>query len=200
MRIALLLLLVSSTAAADPEVAFAVNAPLGWPSGNSVAGSFYVGLTDHDAIRANVASYAYTASAIGTVIAPALGGDGDEGSYSGRTTDVGLAWTNYSRRLFDGFTYELGVLRRARDWRSEDEFATPQIKITKTATYAGRAQVGWSWMIGDHAFVAAAVGLSLGYEHGHETWDRELDSMPTNHPVSRADLQPEGYLRIGFVP
>lgn len=201
MRSALLILLLAGGAAAAPgQVAVAVNCPCWWPGGNSVAGSLYVGATAQDAIRLNIASYRYTGSAVADIVDGLAGGDGDEGSYSGRTTDFGIAWTSYSRRLWDGFTYELGLLQRKRDLRDEDEFASPQILETHTTVYAARAQIGWSWTLGSHAFVAVAAGLAMGWERGTQTTDSEYDPMPVTTDVSRARLSGEGYLRFGIVP
>ena len=197
MRIALLVLMLSSGVATADElpIAVAVNCPCWWPHAGSIGGSAYVGVTKEDAIRLNVASY----SNHGDAIAGVFSDDGDDSIRSGRITDVGIGWTSYSGGLWSGFTYELGVLRRARNLRTEDMFAAPQVVATDTATYAGRIQLGWSWLFGKHVFVAAAIGLSMGWEHGSETTDDYADRpMPVPHHVSRADLSGEGYLRFGY--
>jgi hypothetical protein len=203
MRLASVAVLVLSPAVAaaapDPALplALAVNLPFGWQDATSVAGSAYVGVTDHDAVRINVASYRNldNGDAIGEIL---FHGDGDESIRTGRTTDVGVAWTSYSHALWSGFTYELGVVRRAKSIRTDDDNATPESTATTTTTYAARAHVGWSWLFGRHVFVAAAVGISLGYERGTETTIADLlMPSPVAHDVSRSAMSAEGYLRIG---
>jgi hypothetical protein len=203
VRLASLVIVVfaASDATAEPDlrVAAAVNFPLMWQNTESVAGSLYVGLTDRDALRFNVASYRHHSSVVGDLLSIAVfDGDGDESSRSGRILDLGAAWTNYSRRLWSGFTWELGALVRIRDIRVTDDFATPEILATDTTTYAARGQLGWSWLIGNHVFVATAVGLSLGYERGTETADRTYDPMPVASSVSRATVSGEAFLRFGL--
>lgn len=183
----------------DTPFSVGINCPCWWPSGDSIAGSLGIGVTANDAIRLNVASYT-NHSGLGVAVGDAFfGGDGDDVEHSGRILDVGVAWTNYSRALWQGFTYELGLLRRAHDMRDDDTFSTSQTVTTHTATYAFRAQVGWSWLLGKHVFIAAAVGLSLGTERGTETITPDFGgSMPMTTDVSRIALSGEGYLRIGF--
>jgi hypothetical protein len=69
--------------------------------------------------------------------------------------------------VWDGFLLEVGALRRERDvyvW-PESESQT----FTRSTEYAGRALVGWSWLIHQRAFIAIAAGLSVGYESGNDT-------------------------------
>lgn len=181
------------------HVAVSVNPPFRWPGGDALAGSLHVGLTRHQALRLNVASYEYGVNAVGDLIGVLAGGDGDEGSYAGRTTDLGVGWTYYPRGLWDGFMVEAGVLRRATDHRVEDEFAPVEILETDTTTYAARGTIGWSWLIDKVAFVSVSVGVSAGYERGTEISDRSSfdDRMPETASVSRWDLAPEGFVRIG---
>jgi len=185
------------TTAVSVPVAIAVNSPLGWIDGNSVAGSFYVGLSRHLALRANVATYKHTGAA-GAALAAVFGAE-DEGSYSGRTTDVGIGTVYYSRGLWDGFTAELGANRRAKDAvRTSDENASPAVLTTNTQTYAARALIGWSWLIEKRVFFAVAAGASTGYETGRETsGGSDPRSMSTTVDVSRQSTALEGYLRIG---
>ncbi len=208
------LLLLASTARADervatdakpasvietapPRFAIAVNFPLGWVGGKSVAGSAYVGVSQHDAIRLNVARYENTASAVGEIIAVAAGGDGDEAERSGRTLDVGVGIVHYSRALWDGFTLEAGALRRARDIRVTDTNASPAVVATDTTTYGCRALVGWSWLVHKHVFIATAVGGSAGIETGSEYTENYTGGMMKTSKVDRTDVSFEGYLRFG---
>lgn len=214
MRALLLpLLLLATTAHADervtdeapappapaktPRFAVAVNSPLSWIGGKSVGGSVYAGLTDHLAIRANVASYEATASFLAELVGAAAGGDGDEAERSGRTLDLGVGVIHYSRGLWNGFTMEAGALRRARDIRVTDEFAAAYRTSTETTTYGGRALLGWSWLVHPHAFMAVAVGGSAGIETGTETTENERGEMKTTKPVDRSDVSFEGYVRFG---
>jgi hypothetical protein len=187
---------VRAAAAPRLHAALGVNSPLSWPHGTSVGGSLYLGIGDHHAIRVNGARYQYRGGAGGQLLLEALGAE-DLPSHSGHTSDVGLAWVYYPRRSWSGVTLELGVLRRARDHRlveSED----PNVLETRTTTYAGRAMVGWSWLIGKHVFVAVAAGISVGHESGTEDAQRYPDYMTVRTDVSRKDIAGEGLLRIGL--
>lgn len=179
------------------HVALGVNSPLSWSNSASLGASLYAGFGEHHAIRANLARYDYRSGFLGEVAALIADSDGDEGSYGGRITDVGIGWVYYPRRPWSGWMFELGVLRRARDHRLEDEFRTPEVVATRTTTYAGRALVGWSWLMYDHVFLAVAVGLSLGHESGTETTQRYVDGMAVRTHVSRSDVGGEGLLRLG---
>lgn len=192
MRSLVVLGMLVGTAAASPDVAVAVNAPSGWVDAGSIAGSAYVGLSEHQALRLNVATYAYGTSAAMEAFIAALGAE-DEASRSGRFVDLGAGWMYFSDRLWSGFSVELGVLGRSTDARVADDNASPQVVHTTTRTVAGRALVGWSWLLYDRAFIAVAAGLSAGYERGTETGD----AMSTR-PVGRASVNAEGYLRFGF--
>jgi hypothetical protein len=178
-------------------IAIGMNLPLRWFEGASIGGSFYIGVSKRLAIRANVASWKYSDDAAATV-ASFLGGE-IEGSMDGRITDVGAGLVHYSNKLWDGFTLEGGLLHRSKDISVRDEFATPEYVATDTTTYAVRALAGWSWLIGDHLFVAVAFGASVGREIGSETTGvMDGPSMKlTTKDVSRWDVAPEGYIRIG---
>jgi hypothetical protein len=180
-----------------PRFALAVNFPLGWIGARSIGGSFYAGVSNNDAIRVNVASYENTASAVGEIIGIAAGGDGDEADRSGRTLDLGVGIVHYSRALWDGFTMEAGALRRARDIRVTDDFASSYSVATDTTTYAGRALFGWSWLIQKRVFIAAAIGGSAGIETGTEKTENDLGEMMKTNKVDRSDVSFEGYLRFG---
>ncbi len=188
---------VVQTMDAPRRFALAVNLPLGWIGGRSVSGSFYAGISNTDAIRVNVASYANTASVVGELIDAALGGDGEEATRSGRTLDLGVGLVHYSRALWDGFTLEAGALRRARNIGITSEFASSYRVSTDTTTYAGRALIGWSWLIQKRVFVAAAVGGSAGIETGTENSENDRGEMMKTTKVDRSDVSFEGYLRFG---
>ncbi len=177
--------------------ALAINLPTGWIDAKSIGASGYVGITDHDAIRLNVASYKYGPSVAAEAIAGLLAGDGPEGSSGGRILDLGVGLVHYSRGLWDGFTMEAGALRRARNTFSRDDFAQYQSIDTDTTTYAGRALFGWSWLIQKRVFIAAAIGGSAGIETGSEVTANSSGEMTTTRPVDRSDVSFEGYLRFG---
>jgi hypothetical protein len=187
-----------ASAASHVPVALGTNLPFLWKDGDTLAASLYVGLSEHGAIRANVASYRSHApvasDAIGAVL---FDSDGSEASFSGRTTDVGIGWVYYPRSLWDGFLLEAGALRRARDISVHDSNRTPERVTTTTTVYAARALIGWSWLLGRHVFVATGVGLSVGHESGAEIFETEDNHMTTRESVSRTAVTGEAYLRIG---
>jgi hypothetical protein len=193
MRSLVIVAILAGTAAASPDVAVAVNAPTSWFDAGSIAASAYLGLAEHQALRVNAATYAYTLSTPMEAVIAALGGE-DEASRSGRFVDVSAGWMYFSNRLWSGFTVELAVLGRTRDTTIDDSNASPQRVRTTTHTLAGRALIGWSWSIYDRAFIAVAGGLSAGYEAGSET----TDPMTMTHTVGRSAVNAEGYLRLGF--
>ncbi len=178
-------------------IAIGMNLPIRWGDAASIGGSFYVGVSKHLAIRANIATWKYNDDAASAIVA--VLGEETEGSFGGRITDVGAGVVYYSHRLWDGFTLEGGLLHRDRDIHTNDEFATPEYVATETTTYAARGLVGWSWLFGDHVFVAVAFGASAGREIGSETTGSMSTpgAMLTTKDVSRWDVAPEGYIRIG---
>lgn len=178
-------------------IAIGMNLPLRWGDAASIGGSFYIGVGKQLAIRANLATWKYNDDAASALAG--LFGAESEGSYGGRITDVGAGLVWYSHRLWDGFTLEGGLLHRDKDIHTQDEFATPEYVATNTTTYAARGLVGWSWLLGEHVFVAAAFGASAGREVGSETTGSMSipGAMLTTKDVSRWDIAPEGYIRIG---
>jgi hypothetical protein len=174
--------------------AIAVNTPLLW--NYSFAASGWVGWNDHHAIRANVARY----RSPGWMIIPAKL-DADDGPWDadfGHTTDLGLGWVYYPRRVLDGATLEAGVLCRIRRLRSRLDENNVAHEERDTGTYGGRLLAGWTWRLSDLFFLSAAVGASVGYERGTEkTSNYGADPMTMHRRVSRADVAAEGYLRIG---
>jgi len=181
-------------------VAIGTNLPLLWKNGDALSASLYVGVSDHHAIRGNVASYKNLSTVAGDAIVGILANsDGSEASFSGRTTDLGIAWVYYPRSVLDGFMLEAGALRRARDVSVHDSNRTPERVTTTTTVYAARAMIGWSWLLGRHVFVATGVGLSVGHESGTELFETEYNGMTTSANVSRIDVSAEAYLRMGAV-
>jgi len=179
-------------------VAFGTNLPILWKDADTLAASLYVGLSQHHAIRANIASYKshdpVVSDAIGAIL---FDSDGSESSHGGRTTDVGIGWVYYRRSLWDGFMFEAGALRRARDVSVHDSNRTPERVTTRTTVYAARAMIGWSWLLNRRVFLATGVGLSVGHESGAEILGTDHDQTMTRESVSRVDVTGEAYLRIG---
>jgi hypothetical protein len=182
----------------EQPLAIAVNPPFRWPGADAVAASGYARLTEHQVLRINASSYDFNGNPAGDLIAILAGGDGDEASHSGRVTDVGAGWMYFPRRRWSGITFELGILRRARAIRVEDEFAADEIVETDTDTWAGRGLVGWSWLIDHRIMISVAGGVSVGYELGHEiVTPSSFDPMPTRRGVRRTDVAGEAFMRIG---
>src|SRR5258708_4342224 len=115
-RLAILLILATTTPSeADAEqpasgigpVAIAGNTPLVWKY--SVASSGWLGWWDHHAIRANFARYrGPVAAAIGYDLFSESGSQHD----FGHTTDLGVGWVYFPRRMLDGPSLEAGFLVR----------------------------------------------------------------------------------------
>jgi hypothetical protein len=171
MRSLVVIALTLSTAVANagepPRFALAVNNPAMWypytQGGKSLAISGYVGVSEHVAIRANVASYAYNRFANFESL----------DSYDeGRTTDYGLGVALYSRHRYVGAFAELGGFRRStpsyHDVNYEDDAYGWKLE------WAGRVLAGYSWELGDTLWIAAAAGLSVGHETGD---DRDYDNV-----------------------
>ncbi len=186
---------VPKPAAKSAPMAIGVNLPFGWYEGRSIAGSLYAGVGTQGAIRLNVASYKNGPSLGAEAFIGLLGAE-DEGSYSGRTLDLGVSYVHYTRKRWDGFMVEVGALRRAKDHRTVDEYSPVPDERTNTTMYGGRAMIGWSWLIDDWAFVAFGVGASMGIERGTETV-MSYDEMPATSDVNRPAFAAEGFLRIG---
>lgn len=179
----------------DAPMAFAVNSPLSWIGGTSVAGSLYARVAAHQAVRINVASYEYGTP--GVVVAGLLGEE-DEGQYDGRLLDVGVGWMYFPRRVWDGPTLEAGLLRRSGVTHVQDENAMYEVVDRDTELYAARALVGWSWHVADSAMISFAVGASSGYEVGTETDQERMNTAPVKHDVGQWKTGFEGYLRFGW--
>ncbi len=179
------------------SIAGGVNAPIRWFTEDArvFSGSAYVGLSPHDALRVNVATYENAVNLASELVLLAQG-EYSEGSREGRTTDVGVGYVYYPRRLFDGFMAEAGLLGRHRNLSNGlYEWEDSAVRHIDTNMVGARAMVGWSWLFYDRVFIAVGVGASLGYEHGTERLDGFGPRMTTD--VRRADVNGEGYLRIG---
>lgn len=183
----------SSTAASiHVPVALGSNLPLWWKHASSIAGSVSVGVADRVAIRANVATYRNHGQILPDTIDLLEGGDGVD--YDGRITDLGIGCVLYSQSLWDGFMFEVGAFRRARDVSRNDEGA---ILARKTTVYAVRTLIGWSWRLGGFMFLATGIGLSIGRESGTETHEDWPVFMPMTKRIKEADVIGEAYLRLG---
>ena len=194
-------MLTASIAAAPPAhadatgFALSVNPPVGWATGDAVAGTASVGLTERHAIRLNAASYAPRPGLLSAFVE-------DSASYSGRITDLAIGWQYFPRALYHGMSLELDLLGRGHDTQVIEESGASRADLaTESRTLAMRAQVAWTWRF-EWLFVAAGVGLSYGYETGTETelpsYDGD-DSKLMSRSVERFDLATEGFVRIGFV-
>ncbi|HSK01542.1 MAG TPA: hypothetical protein VK932_09885, partial [Kofleriaceae bacterium] len=169
-------------------VALAVSSPVGWLR-NTFGASVYVAPGAHSAIRANFTRYD------AQTLLPAIIAQFENAPYHGPITDLGIGWSWYPRRPWEGFLFELGVNRRQRETRIHPEHGD-RVDTTST-TYAGRALIGWSWMLNRRMFLAIAVGASAGREQGHETITPEFPrEMPTTQAVDRTQVDFESYWRL----
>lgn len=215
MRFALLsLLLLASTASAeglapwqslqqhraadDHPYVLAINEPFGWSSGFAIAGSGYVGLTAHQALRLNVASYKYNGNIGGDLIDIfVFDGDGSEAGHSGRLFDVSAGWMYFPRKLWEGPTFEAALLHRSVDTTLDTE---DEVTERDGQTVAVRALLGWSWMIKNRVVISFAMGASKGYMFGTETttpWYPE-PRMTTTANMGEWTTGFEGYVRFGW--
>jgi hypothetical protein len=190
---------IASADTAPTEIAIAVNPPVRWHAlhdgSTALAASGYVGFARHHAIRVNVARYtAYRTNPIIDVIAP----DDGAGTPVGNYTDVGVAWMYFPRALWDGPTFEVGVLGRRKDTRDMDDFGYETTDV-HTTTVAARGLVGWSWLWAHHVFASLAVGMSGGGEFGTRTIRPEQQPMlvATTNDVAHASFAAEAFARIG---
>lgn len=171
-----------------PPIAIGVNLPIRWDK--SFGGSLYVGLSQHVAIRTNVATYDDLRLA-------GIFNGGYDGGTDGRTIDVGAGVVYYPRRLWDGLTLEAGVLRRTADITMTGTRGGDEIIDRRTTMYGVRALVGWSWLIKNHVFLSVAGGSAFGYERGTEDWSWEHSDSTMSTSVSQTVTPLEGYIRVG---
>ena len=108
--------------------------------------------------------------------------------------DLGLGWTWYPRRLWDGPSFEVGALRRERDaWIHS---GIDHKDTTRSVTHGGRALIGWSRLVTRRWFIAVAAGLSAGHQSGQRMI--VSGSKLTTQTIDRLQLEPEFYMRIGL--
>lgn len=182
--------------AGDHPYAVAINEPFGWPSGFAIAASGYAAPDAHNVVRLNVATYGYHgnlgAEVIGTLV---FHGESETG-YRGRITDVGVGWLYFPRRLWDGPTFELGMLHRSLDTTVDAE---DDLVERDGRTIATRALLGWSWLIRDRVFLSFAMGASNGYTFGTqiETTGNSPPRMTTTGRFGEWTTEFEGYVRFG---
>ena len=172
---------------ADRNVALTVNLPLMW--GSSIGVSAVVALADHHAVRFNGSRYKpHFFSWLPS----------EDGSPTGRNYDGSVSWIYFPRRVFTGATVEVGALYRDRYeayvyLRGHDNNYDIASRIL-----AAQALVGWNWRFGGTFYIATAVGASLGYEKGRNTW---IDSggASMTETVAASHVGAEAYLRFGAV-
>lgn len=70
--------------------------------------------------------------------------------------------------------------------------------FTRTTQYAGRALIGWSWLIRERAFISTAAGMSVGNESGEDTTTPCGGALMAT-PVRRTRSDFESYVRVGLV-
>jgi hypothetical protein len=169
---------------------------------DAFAVSAWVGRDAHSAIRANVARYRGPLWL--RVLAPAFSDGEEDGSVapdSGSTTDLGLGWVYYPRRLLDGASVEAGVLCRFDRQRNDVDEQGAAAEDHHTNVYSGRFLVRWTWRLSGRWFVATAAGGALGYERGREKTYVGVDShgdVSRSGPVSRVSVSLESYVRLGM--
>lgn len=164
--------------------------------------SAWIGRDAHSAIRANVARYRGPLWL--RVLAPVFS-DGEEDSdvapEFGSTTDLGLGWVYYPRRLMDGASVEAGALcrfDRRRNYVNDQDVAAED---HHTNVYSGRFLVGWTWRLSTAWFLATAAGGALGYERGREKTYVGAEGhgdVSRSGPVSRVSVSLESYVRLGM--
>jgi hypothetical protein len=188
--------IASASPPADERFAIAVNEPFFW-SQKVIGVSLYLGLGNHQAIRANVANYPAVGTQVTAAIAAPSGGTPDD---RGGYFDVGAGWQWYPRELWRGPTVELGLVWRSDKARDPDAAdMTPVFEVERDATaIVARGLVGWSWLFYDRVFIMAAAGGAVGYERGTERV--QLDDYTTMYtrPAPSVVATLEGYLRFGW--
>jgi hypothetical protein len=191
--------LVASSAAAETleplvkhEAGFgiAVNNPLMWRDQESIGVSLYYRFAPKQVIRINFAHYELAGSPVEHAVGFARDGylEPPDDRYTGRRTDIGVGWTYYPWRAFDGPSMEVGAL-----WRDNDEFHSSG-RLTHDELL--RALVGWSYLFHEHMFAAVAAGGSVGTANGTQYG---MQPGVMDEKVSTWTAGFEGYVRLGFV-
>ncbi len=202
------IMLAASTAAAEPiSIAAGVNAPFRWElvdtdsfdaETDRAVGSLHVGFGGHHAIRATLSSFPYRRNMVDVAFSSAL--EGNNSLKEGRVDEAGVGYQWFPRALWSGAVLEAGLLRRAIDGSEDYRSSGPEHVETHGVGYAGRALVGWSWLIKKHVFVATSVGLAIGRYSGTETTLPYLGddmSEAMTGRFTRWQTTPEFYFRIG---
>jgi hypothetical protein len=184
---------VTTPASNDPSrFAIGVSSPLGWLVG-WFGVSAYGRLGDHFAVRVNLATYAdYPGGMLGAISSFESGT-----GYEGNLVDVGIGGVWYPRGAWNGPSFEVGGLRRARNTTVWPEFDGKT--TTRSTTYAVRGLVGWTWQMTPHMFLTFAAGASRGRESGRATLLDDDDRPMTTMVVRRKAVAGESYLRIGIM-
>lgn len=208
------MVLATGTARAEPAppteppvgrpIALAINVPVAWHW--SLGASAWVGLDQHHAIRANFARYRGPLWQIIPNLLEADGEDDEAGSIPpefGATTDLGLGWVYYPRRVLDGASLEVGALVRVNRLRDRIDDKNVADNEQFTNVYSARVLAGWTWRLSDWWFLATSLGGSAGYERGRQKSFAGYSHDPfmaiiKNERVSRADVSVEAYLRVGL--
>jgi len=186
-------------------IAVAVNVPVAWHW--SIGASAWVGLDAHHALRANFARYRGPLWQIIPNMLEADGEDDELGSIPpdfGATTDLGLGWVYYPRRVLDGPSLEVGAMLRLNRLRDRIDDKNLADEEQHTNLYSARVLAGWTWRLSDWWFIATSLGASAGYERGRQksfvgySYDPFMTITRQEH-VSRADVSVEAYLRVGMV-
>lgn len=175
------------SAPADHPVALTVNLPFLW--GSSVGVSAVIAVNDHHAVRFNGSRYvklflSWTASE-------------DSGPF-GHNYDGSVSWIYYPRKVFTGATVEVGALYRDRAEEYFYSMGRNDNYDIESRILAGQAFVGWNWRLGGTLYVATAVGASVGYEKGTNTFRDSVGKYVTEN-VAASHVGAEGYLRFGAV-
>lgn len=187
---------VASTAARTPlKVGIAVNPPIRWfdDHDSTFAASIYAAIDEHQVVRGNFARYPYGPSL--------LAGLESEGAWDGNVTDFGASYQYYPRRAYDGVVVEAGLLVRSSVGTAYDPFESDETS-EDTKFIAGRAMIGWSWLVADHLFTSLQVGGSVGYKRGTTSVCGDAcqyDGMPpVTTRIAEPSIAPEIMMRIGF--
>jgi hypothetical protein len=182
----------------SPGFIVAINNPLMWESLTSqappaaVGVSGYIGLTRHQALRLNYATYEVdNPSAVLSGLTE--GGDGSCAyELGGHSDDIGAGWMYFLRERWRGPSLELGAVRKSMRLsychNDGDEFGSET--HTTSTSYVARAMLAWSWLYSDHIFASFGAGGSLGRETG--------TSNETGKHFHQLAAYPEMYFRLGF--
>lgn len=192
-------------ARAELSVAAGVNAPLRWDNAEAVAGSLHLGVGEHHAIRATMSSFPYHDNIAGSLLTLLVEPEAEGSAKDGRIFEVGVGYQWFPRALWRGPVLEAGAFRRALDTVEDYRFSGPEHLETRAVGYAARGLVGWSWLLGDHVYIATSAGFAIGRYAGDETAAMSSidvggrDNELRTGSFVRWAATPEFYLRLGGV-